>query len=538
MAAQLQKQPEEVPDQSAGVQNRPEETGLTTTQWIGFFSMAIGVFMAVLDIQIVASSLKEIQAGLSATQDEIAWVQTSYLIAEVIIIPLSGWLGRVFSTRYLYAISAGGFTLASLLCAFAWNLPSMVIFRLIQGFLGGAMIPVTFTVIFILFPPRLQPAMTIVLGLIVTIAPTAGPVLGGFLTENYSWQSLFLVNVVPGIVVCVLVWLTVDIDRPEWHLLQKIDFIGIALIAVCLGCMQYVLEEGVRYQWFEDRLIMTLTVVAVVSGIAMLIWELKNPHPIIDLRAFRNVNFAVGCLYSFVLGIGLFTIIYLVPIYLGSVKGLNSLQIGYYLMVVGLFQLLSAFIAGPLEKKMDLRWMLCLGFGLFALGCWMNAGLTAEAGYWEFFWPQAIRGTALMLCFLPINTLALGLLPVEEVKNASGLYNLMRNLGGAIGLAVANTLVSYLTKSHYADLRESMTATDYPAQQLWEGLAESMGQFNLSEPSSAALKQITALAWREAEVMTFNNLFQIIAVIFLGSLVIAPFLKKVDSEKVGSIQME
>ncbi|MDD4905253.1 MAG: DHA2 family efflux MFS transporter permease subunit [Methylobacter tundripaludum] len=511
------------------------ETPLTLGQWIGFFSMAVGVFMAVLDIQVVASSLQEIQAGLSATKDEIAWVQTSYLIAEVIIIPLSGWLGRVFSTRYLYVISAGGFTLASLLCAFAWNLPSMIVFRCLQGFLGGAMIPMTFTVIFILFPPRLQPAMTIVLGLIVTMAPTIGPVLGGFLTETYNWQLLFLINIIPGIIVCMMVWKYLDIDQPDWALLQKIDFVGIALIAVFLGSMQFVLEEGVRKQWFEDHLIVALTIVAVVSGIVMLIWELKNPHPIIDLYAFRNINFAVGCGYSFVLGVGLYTIIYLTPIYLSSVKGLNSLQIGYYLMVVGIFQLLSAFIAGPLEKKMDLRWMLCLGFGLFALGSWMNGNLTAESGYWEFFWPQAIRGGALMLCFLPINTLALGLLPVEEIKNASGLYNLMRNLGGAIGLAVANTQMIYLTKAHYATLRDSVTATSYQAQEMLEGLTASMQQMNVPDPDLAALKQITGLALREAEVMTFNNLFQVIAVIFLASLAIAPFLKKVDGEKAAMI---
>lgn len=511
------------------------ETPLTLGQWIGFFSMAIGVFMAVLDIQIVASSIQKIQAGLSATKDEIAWVQTSYLIAEVIIIPLSGWLGRVFSTRYLYVISAGGFTIASLLCALAWNLPSMIVFRCVQGFLGGAMIPMTFTVIFILFPPRLQPAMTIVLGLIVTMAPTIGPVLGGFLTETYNWELLFLINIIPGIIVCIMVWKYLDIDKPDWALLQKIDFIGIALIAVFLGSMQFVLEEGVHKQWFEDQLIVALTIVAIISGIAMLIWELKNPHPIIDLYAFRNINFAVGCGYSFVLGVGLYTIIYLTPIYLSSVKGLNSLQIGYYLMVVGMFQLLSAFIAGPLEKKIDLRWMLCLGFGLFALGSWMNGGLTAESGYWEFFWPQAIRGTALMLCFLPINTLALGLLPVEEVKNASGLYNLMRNLGGAIGLAVANTQMIYLTKAHYATLRESVTATHYQAQEMLQGLSALMAQMNLPDPDSAALKQITGLALREAEVMTFNNLFQVIAIIFLVSLAVAPFLKKVDAEKAAVI---
>jgi DHA2 family multidrug resistance protein len=184
---------------------------------------------------------------------------------------------------------------------------------------------------------------------------------------------------------------------------------------------------------------------------------------------------------------------------------------------------------------MDLRWMLCLGFSLFALGSWMNAGLTGEAGYWEFFWPQAVRGTALMLCFLPINTLALGLLPVEEIKNASGLYNLMRNLGGAMGLAIANTLMIYLTKAHYASLRESVTATSHQAQEMLEGLTESMNQINAADPHLAALKQITQLTLREAEVMTFNNLFEGIAVIFLASLAVAPFLKKVDKEKVGAI---
>jgi DHA2 family multidrug resistance protein len=518
--------------------NETGERILTTGEWIGFFSMAVGVFMAVLDIQIVASSLQEIQAGLSATKDEIAWVQTSYLIAEVIIIPLSGWLGRVFSTRYLFVLSVGGFTLASLACAFAWNLPSMIVFRCIQGFLGGAMIPMTFTVIFMLFPPRLQSSMTIVLGLIVTMAPTVGPVLGGYLTDSYSWQLLFLINVIPGFLVCFFVWRFLDIDKPDWALLQKIDFVGIGLIALCLGCMQFVLEEGARDQWFEDNLIVALTAVATLSGVAMLWWELKIAHPIIDLRAFKNRNFAVGCGYSFVLGIGLYTIIYLTPIYLASVKGLNSLQIGYYLMVVGLFQLVSAFVAGPLEKKIDLRLMLGLGFGLFALGSWLNGELTAESGYWEFFLPQAIRGGALMLCFLPINTLTLGLLPVEEVKNASGLYNLMRNLGGAIGLAVANTQMQHLTKANYAMLRESVTATAAPVQNLLTGLEQTMHNALVAEPAAAALAQLTGLALREAEVMTFNNLFQTIACIFFASLCVAPFLQKVDAEKAAGLPMD
>lgn len=480
---------------------------LTTGQWLGFFSMATGVFMAVLDIQIVASSLQEIQVGLSATQDEIAWVQTSYLIAEVIIIPLSGWLGRVFSTRYLFVLSVGGFTLASLACAFSSNLNAMIVFRCLQGFLGGAMIPMTFTFIFLLFPPRLQPAMTIVLGLIVTIAPTVGPVLGGYITDAYGWEFLFLVNIPPGIIVTLCVWRFVDIDKPQWALLQKIDFIGIALIAICLGSMQFVLEEGARKQWFEDDLILALMVLSAVSGIAMLIWELKTPHPIIDLWAFRNRNFAVGCGYSFVLGVGMYSVIYLTPIYLANINGLNSLQIGYYLMVGGVFQLLSAVIAGFLEKKIDLRLMLILGFGLFGWGCWLNGQLSHDAGYWEFFSPQAIRGLALMLCFLPINTLALGLLPMEEVQNASGLYNLMRNLGGAIGLAVVNTAIIDLSKLHYAHLREAVTATRYATQVWLSGFTQKLMTELIAEPSLAAIKQLDLLVWREAEILTFNTIY-------------------------------
>jgi DHA2 family multidrug resistance protein len=498
---------------TAEVLEQTDEKPIALGNWIGFFSMAFGVFMAVLDIQIVSSSLQEIQAGLSATQDEIAWVQTSYLIAEVIIIPLSGWLGKVFSTRYLYVLSAAGFTMASLACAFAWNLPSMVIFRCIQGFFGGAMIPMTFSIIFIMFPPRLQSPMSIVLGLIVTLAPTVGPILGGYLTDAYNWQLLFLINMLPGFFVCFFVFKFLDVDKPDWALLKKIDFVGITLIAICLGSLQYVLEEGARHQWFEDDLILSLTITTTLTGIAMFWWELTHSHPIVDFRAFKNRNFTIGCIYSFVLGIGLFTLSYLLPVYLGAIKGLNSLQIGYYLMVMGMFQLLSAFVAGGLEKKMDLRLMLFIGFSLFALGSWMNSQLTVDSGYWEFFVPQALRGSALMLCFLPINNVTLGLLPADEVQNGSSLYNLLRNLGGAMGLAAVNTMMLILPKQHYAILRESVSATDAIAQNLLP----------------TQIQMLTNLAVRQSVVMSFNYLFQVITFIFLAVLLLAPFLKKVDA---------
>jgi len=276
------------------------------------------------------------------------------------------------------------------------------------------------------------------------------------------------------------------------------------------------------------------TLVAVTSGIGMFYRELTIAEPIVDLWAFRNRNFAVGCVFSFIIGIGMFTLLYLMPVYLAGVKGLNSLQIGEYIMVTGLFQLLSAFAAGPLAKIMDSRLMLVLGLSGFALGSWMNGNLTYDAGYWEFFWPQAIRGFSLMFCFLPINSLALGTLPPEEVKNASGLYNLMRNLGGAIGLAVANTLMIQLNKQHYAVLREAVTPGSPQAQTFLGGLQERMA--GLPDAESAALRQLYGLVMREAEVLTINTLFQGLGLIFLLSLLLMPWVGKVSvgSGEVGA----
>ena len=503
------------------------ERTLSIQEWVGFIAMVFGIFMAILDIQIVASSLEQIQAGLSATQDEITWVQTAYLIAEVVIIPLSGWLGRALSTRILFSLSCAGFTLMSLLCALAWDLDSMIVFRGLQGLFGGAMIPSVFAVIYTLFPPRLQPTMVIVVGLVVTVAPTAGPVLGGYLTDAVSWKALFIVNLLPGFLVTLLVWLFVRVDEPEWDLLDKIDFRGIFYIVVFLGSMQFVLEEGVRKEWFESSAIVGFSLVALAAGLAMLYRELTIANPIVDLWAFRDFNFAVGCLFSFILGIGLYTIIFLMPVYLATVKGLNSLQIGQYIMVAGMFQFVSAFVAGPLAKVMDSRLMLATGLLAYGVGCWLNGNLTHEDGYWEFFWPQALRGFALMFCFLPINSLALGTLPPEEVKNASGLYNLMRNLGGAIGLAVANTLMIQWNKAHYAKLREAVTPGSPHAQNLIEGLTERLASAGVADPELAALKQVRGLLMREAEVMTINSLFHLLALVFLLALLLMPLVKKV-----------
>jgi MFS transporter, DHA2 family, multidrug resistance protein len=364
--------------------------------------------------------------------------------------------------------------------------------------------------------------------LIVTIAPTAGPVLGGFLTEAYSWHALFLINIVPGLVVTLAAFFFVRVDKPDWTLLRQVDFLGALFVVIFLGSLQFVLEEGVREQWFESREIIFFTVLATLGGLAMIIRELSIAEPIVDLRAFRDRNFTVGCVYSFVLGIGLYTVLYLLPIYLAGVKGLNSLQIGQYLVVTGVFQFVSAFCAGVIAKWLDSRSMLAMGLAIYGCGAWLNGQMTYEWGFWEFFWPQAIRGFSMMFIFLPINALALGTLPREEVQNASGLYNLMRNLGGAIGLAVANTLIIRWQKEHYAHLREFVHTGDTGVMHTWQQMTGVTAQHLSADPSLAALTQLSHLAWREADIMTTNQVFQLMAIIFLGALLLMPLVRKVD----------
>ena len=511
-----------------------QERVLSSGDWIGFAAMVLGIFIAILDIQIVSSSLQQIQAGLSATRDEITWVTTSYLIAEVIIIPLTGWLARALSTRVLVAIAAGGFTITSALCAVAWDLPSMVAFRTLQGAFGGVMIPTVFSVIYTLFPPRLQTPMTVVAGLVVTIAPTAGPVLGGYLTESYSWHALFLINLLPGTLITLCVAIFVNVDKPDWSLLRRIDFPGVLCVVVFLGSLQFVLEEGVREQWFESHEIVFFTVLAVLGGLGMLVRELSIKEPIVELRAFRDFNFAIGSIYSFIMGVGIYTVLYLMPVHLATVKGLNSLQIGEYLVVTGGFQFLSAFLAGAAARWMDSRVMLALGLAIYGTGCWMNGYMNADWGYAEMFLPQALRGISMMFIFLPINALALGTLPAEEVQNASGLFNLTRNLGGAIGLAVANTLMVGWRKEYYAHLRGFVSADDPRAAALWQRLSAAAQQHGSPDASRAGLEMLSRIAWREAEVMTTNQMFQLLGAIFFAALLLMPLVRKVDMAQSGA----
>jgi len=519
----IQPKPAAEPARAAVVATTPAPT---LRDWLGVLAMVVGLFMAIMDVQIVTSSLTQIQGGLSASPDEISWVQTSYLIADVVMVPLSGTLSRLLSTRVLFVTAALGFTGASALCATATSLGQMIVYRAMQGFSGGAMMPLVFPVIYTKFRmPQLATVMVLI-SLILNMSSTLGPTIGGFLTDTWSWHWLFLVNLAPGIAVAVTVWLLVDIDKPELSLLRHFDLTGLMLMALFLGCLQYALQEGPRWDWLSDDTIRAAVVVSSIASV-FFFWRVLTYHqPIVDLRAFTNRNFALGSFYTFVVGTGMYGTTYLIPLFLAQVRGFSSLQIGETVVVAGLAQMAMSPFSAHLARKMDLRLMLSCGIGLFAVSMYLTAGLTNQTGFWELLVPQAVRGVALMFCYVPANMIALGSLPQDMMKNGAGLYNLMRDLGGAIGLASIGAIMNARLHFHWNRLIEDINPARQIVQQFLDAHANRFEALIPGDPGRAAVKLLSSMAQREALVLTYNDLLLLLGALFVCGLLLLPLVRR------------
>src|ERR1700692_5027030 len=343
-----------------------------------FLIMVFGMFMSILDIQIVSASLTDIQAGLSASSSEVSWVQTAYLIAEVIAIPLSGFLSRALGTRLLFAISASGFTLASLACVFASSIEQMILWRAIQGFLGAGMIPTVFASAYTVFPRSKFHIVGPIIGLVATLAPTIGPTVGGIITDAMSWHWLFFINIVPGMCITIGVLALVDFDQPNFALLERFDWWGLIFMAGFLGSLEYVLEEGPQYEWLQDTSVAICAAICGLSAIAFFYRVLTVEEPIVDIRAFTDRNFAIGCLLSFCIGIGLYGLTYIYPRYLAEVRGYSAMMIGETLFVSGITMFLTAPIVGRLMTKVDMRYIIAAGLIIFAMGSYQLPWITRD----------------------------------------------------------------------------------------------------------------------------------------------------------------
>lgn len=488
--------------------------------------------MALVDITIVNVALNDIRASFGTPIDQIGWVSTGYMMANIVIIPMTGWFQRRFGFRRYLAGSIILFTVASALCGVSWSLPSLVFFRALQGLGGGAIIPTAQTILFARYPKEQHGMAGGLFGLGAVTGPLLGPTIGGYLIDWSSWHWCFLVNVPLGILVAVLALRF--IEEPGFEpSKQKVDVYGIALLAVGMASLQYVLEEGNREGWFENTTIMVLAAVAVTSLVTFVVHQLETEHPIVDLRIFKNLTYASGTGINLLMGLALFSGNFLFALYCGSVLRYSALEIGKVFLISGAFQVVLMPLVGRYGGKADQRLLLALGIVGVAYSLWMNAHLTERSGFWDLVSSSFVRSVSLAFVFIPISVIALSDVAPEKRGNATGLFNLTRELGGSIGTAWMGLLIDRGSKTYGSYLSESVTPYDPITQEQYGLLQGALG----TQASSPALVPETMLAAKvkvQAMVLSFQQGFTSATLVFLTALLLVMLLKKPKSTEAAA----
>jgi DHA2 family multidrug resistance protein len=501
-----------------------KQSSVSMRTWLGFSLMGLGMFMAILDIQVVATSLPTIQRALRVRPDQMSWVQTAYLIAEVIAIPLTGFLTRLLTLRWLFVMAVSLFTIASMGCAASGSFQMLIAFRVLQGFSGGTLIPAVFSAVFLLFPPRLQGVATTIAGVLAVLAPTVGPIGGGWITQSSSWHWLFLINVLPGLVAASGAVTLLPREHIDRTVARGFDPVALGLMAMALAALEIGLKEAPGRGW-TSPLVIGLMIVSLASVVGFVRRSLSDQKPVVDLTTLRDRNFAIGCCLSFVLGIGLFGSVYMMPVFLALVRGHGPLRIGEIMLVTGAAQLVSAPIAVALERRIDARALTGFGFLLFGTGLGLSAFETEQTDFAQMMWPQILRGSAIMFCLLPPTRLALGRLETARVADASGLFNLMRNLGGAIGLALIDTVIYGRAPTHASNIITQLKAGNIDtARQLGIPLAIFKAHANAPlDARTAAMLQ--PMVQKLSLVQAINDAWALVAIFTLCAIATVPFAK-------------
>jgi DHA2 family multidrug resistance protein len=427
--------------------------------WVGFVIMCLGMFMAILDIQIVATSLPTIRTALNIAPDQMIWVQTAYLTAEIVAIPLTGYLTGVLGMRWLFVVAVTVFTVASAGCAQSGHFTALIGWRVVQGFAGGTLIPAVFAAVFLLFPQRSQGLATTIAGVAAVLAPTVGPIVGGWITQTWSWHWLFRINIVPGIIAALGAAVLLRGPATNRRSARGFDAIALVALAVSLTALELALKDAPALGWGAPRVAALLAMFA-FGGMCFVVRTLGSAWPLVELKCFADRNFTIGCVLSFVLGIGLFGSTYLMPFFLGLVREHGALRIGEIMLATGIAQLLSAPLAVYLERRMDARWLTMAGFALFGAGLLLSTRQTPQTDAAQMVLPQVLRGAAIMFCLLPPTRLAMGQLSTPLVADGSGLFNLMRNLGGAVGLALIDTVIFTRSGTHSVRIVKALEGGD------------------------------------------------------------------------------
>lgn len=497
--------------------------------WVAVLGATLGAFMAVLNIQIVNASLADIQGAIGAGIDDGGWISTSYLIAEIVVIPLSGWLAEVFSIRRYLLTNAILFLTLSVACAFAQDLPQMILLRAVQGFTGGTLIPLAFTLIITLLPKARQPVGLAMFALSATFAPAIGPTIGGYLTENWGWEYIFYVNLVPGAIMIGMLWFALEPKPMKLALLRQGDWAGIVTMAIGLAALQTALEEGNKEDWLASPFIVKLSVVAAIALAAFLWIELTTRNPLLNLRLLARRNFGFGILANFLLGVALYGSVYVLPVYLSRIQGYNAEQIGMVLAWTGLPQLFLIPLVPQLMKRFDARIIIGIGFVLFAASNFMNIFMTANYAADQLFWPNIVRAIGQALVFAPLSAVASAGIEEENAGSASGLFNMMRNLGGAVGIAMLQTLLTKREQYHSNVLMQSVSLFEQATRARIEKLTQyfvSHGVVDHAEAAHRAVVAIGKIVQKQAFILAFSDTFYLLGIALIVALIAALLLKK------------
>ena len=496
--------------------------------WIITIAVMLATFMEVLDTTVVNVSLPHIAGNLSATIEESTWVLTSYLVANAIILPLTGWLASQFGRKRLLMMSVSGFTLSSFVCGLAPNLATLVFFRIVQGATGGAMQPMSQAVLLEAFPPRERGKAMGFWGLGIVVAPILGPVLGGWLTDSYSWRWVFYINIPVGVLSLFMINRFIFDPAYLRRASDRIDYWGIGMLAVGIGALQLVLDLGRERDWFESNMITTTSIVAAVTLVVFVVYELRVEHPVVDLRIFKIRTYSAGVFLMTSLGFVLYGSLVLLPIMLQTLLGYPSLQAGIAMAPRGMGSLIGMPVVGNLVARLDPRKMVGGGLILGALTLVWLGDLNLNAGYWDIFWPQFLQGVGLSLIFVPLTTISMAPIARERMGYATSLFNLMRNLGGSIGIAITGTLLFRNQQGHTALMGSHINVYDLAAQ---DAFARARAGFiaSGSDPVTASRRAYAALfgmVQRQASMVAFIEVFRLLALIFLLLLPLLFLMKR------------
>jgi DHA2 family multidrug resistance protein len=496
--------------------------------WIAVLGATLGAFMAVLNIQIVNASLADIQGAIGAGVDDGGWVSTAYLVAEIVVIPLTGWLSQAFSVRNYMLANAALFLLFSAACAFAQDLNQMIVLRAIQGFTGGVLIPVAFTLVVTLLPKQKLPIGLALFALSATFAPAIGPTIGGYLTENFGWQYIFYVNLVPGLLMLVMLFVSLDKAPMKLHLLRQGDWLGIATMAIGLGTLQTVLEEGNKDDWFGSPFILRLSIISAVSLILFLVVELTVEKPLLNLRLLLRRNFGFGSAANALLGVALYGSVFILPVYLTRIQGYNAEQIGEVLAWTGLPQLVLIPFVPRLMKRFDTRLLIVIGFALFAGSNFLNIFMTPDYAADQLLIPNIVRAIGQALVFTPLTGITNAGIEKENAGSASALFNMARNLGGAIGIAMLQTFLTKREQFHSNVLTAQVSLFGDATRVRIEKLTQYF-QAHGADAGAARHEAVVAVGkvvQKQAFIMGFSDTYFLLGVALLLALAASLFLKR------------